>query len=291
VVGAQEVLLQLPAPRGVPAAVDDLHAGEAAPLGAGGQVVATPERGRQRGAGAGGEEHPAGARGRIGGQRRDDRGHRRRARGGVLGRSALGQPQQPRGDRRGQRRLAPQHRPQRGAQAEDVGARVHRLAAEPLGRHVPAGPDEAGHLHHPARDQDVPGRDVAVDDAGGMGRRQAAGGRGHDVHHLADRTRPRAPLGERQPVQQLHGQVGLALVVADVVDPHDVGVPQPGHLARLGQRPVHTPVAAGAVGQELQGDLATEDGVVGRVDHAHARAARGQASEHDVASDVVSDLG
>jgi len=62
---------------------------------------------------------------------------------------------------------------------------------------------------------------------------------------------------------QLHGDEELALGVAQIVDRHDVRVLNRPRRARLAQEPLlHLLRLAEDVAQELQGDVAPQDGVV-----------------------------
>ena len=86
--------------------------------------------------------------------------------------------------------------------------------------------------------------------------------------------RARDAMLQRHAVQKLHGDEGLAVLLADVVDGADVGMIQrgsgPGFAAEAVQG---LRVAGDLVGQELEGDEAMQPRVLGLVDHTHTAAA------------------
>jgi hypothetical protein len=134
-------------------------------------------------------------------------------------------------------------------------------------------------------DHHVVGFEVAMDQAGGVGGRDAAGDVGEHAQSFGPARgtilRPRA---EGLAGDELHGDPDLLAVGADVVDGDDVGVRQLGQRLGLAQQagPVSALTAAGREDQ-LEGDLAVELGVVGGVDDAHGAGA--EAVEEDVAAD------
>src|SRR5262249_10547691 len=84
--------------------------------------------------------------------------------------------------------------------------------------------------------------EVAVDDAALVRVVDGPGQRLHQPGRRAGRLRPGGgPLGQGAAVHVLEGQVGVAVVLADLVDLHDVGVlqagPPPRPPARAGPRP------------------------------------------------------
>ncbi len=198
------------------------------------------------------------------------------------------------------------------AEAELIRAGVRGLAAELLGRHVARGAaDEvaervrglgAAALLEPARqaevgdahavgvvDEDVLGLEVAVGQAVGVGVDQGAASLAEDLEDRGPGALPALdPVAQGLAVDDLHGDVGLLLVEASLVDLDDVGVIEPGHGAGLGQEALlgagGVLVAAGAV-QELDRGGAIEVGVAGSEDHAHAAAA------NLVADDEAADAG
>ena len=122
---------------------------------------------------------------------------------------------------------------------------------------------------------DVLGLDVAVHDPGGMGRGQRPGHLADEGHQLRQGGTPGGERPQRLPLDQLHDEEGLALVLVDVVDRADVGVVQGGGGAGLAPEPLQALGILGILlGQELQGDAAAEAGVLGLVDDPHAAAAQ-----------------
>jgi hypothetical protein len=167
-----------------------------------------------------------------------------------------------------------------GADEHPAGRGVLGVGADGLGQ------PEVGDLD-PAvvGDEDVLGLDVAVHDPGAV----RGGERGDD--RLQQRERPRrrhrALLGDGVaqgvPGDQLHRQEDGAVVLALVVDRHDVGVRQLGRGARLAHE------AGGEVGavteagvHDLDRDGAVQAQVEGLVDRRHAAA--GDARAHAVAA-------
>jgi hypothetical protein len=192
-----------------------------------------------------------------------------------------------------------QHRPQ----GEDVGPRVRGLALHLLGGHVPDRPQEnigrgplrrrralpvrlvrdeslmklreaeVQHLHPPvARQEDVVGLEVAVDDPALVGGAKPPRDLERPGHGLAQRGDPRAQrLAKRLALEELEDEVGVSLVGADVEDGDDVGVGESSGGAGLGLEAAE-PVGGGLSvgGDELDRHLASEAGVAGAVDLAHA---------------------
>ena len=148
--------------------------------------------------------------------------------------------------------------------------RVRRL--DRRGRQAEVGdPDPAV-----GRDEDVGRLEVAVDDAGGVGGRQAAARGGEGVDDLAQR--PPAvlqPHVEARAGDVLHRHEDVVGEGADLVDRHHVGMGELGHRLRLAQEAL----AAGGRPDDLVGaddlerDLAIERRVDGGEDEAHGAAA------------------
>jgi hypothetical protein len=137
---------------------------------------------------------------------------------------------------------------------------------------------------------DVVGLEVAMDQPRGMGCRHAAPGREHHVEHLSPATLVLAcPRAERAAIHELHGQPHPAVVLADVVHGHDLGMRELGERLGLSQQTRATVgghrLTARIGQQHLDRDLAIELGVVRGIDHAHAT--RAQLREHDIATDHV----
>src|SRR5262249_43078501 len=81
---------------------------------------------------------------------------------------------------------------------------------------------------------------------------------------------------------KLQGQENLAVMLANLVDLDDIGMPQPGHGLRLGTQPTDFLPAGHDTGPDhLQGDKALSSLLPGFVDNAHAAAA--ELAQHLVA--------
>ena len=132
-------------------------------------------------------------------------------------------------------------------------------------------------IQHPqatvGSDQDVVGLEVAVDELGAMGRRQAFAGAHEHVEHRSPVVGLFHPLAQRLAVDVLHRDEDLAVVRADVVDDDDVGMRQPGHRLCFAKQASFTGRAIFVAMQELECDSPVELRIVGAVDHAHAAAA------------------
>ncbi len=97
-----------------------------------------------------------------------------------------------------------------------------------------------------------------------------------DVHCLVQRQRPPLdPLLERLAVVVRHHEVELAVVgLVDLVDRADVGMVERRGGLRLLQEPLLGRLVAGQIRrEELDGDLALQARVLGRVDDPHAAVA------------------
>ena len=133
------------------------------------------------------------------------------------------------------------------AQRVDVDGAVDRLAADLLGAQVRGGADD----HAGGGDgrgvvdggdpevrevgaalgveQHVAGLDVAVHHPAAVHVGERVGERGAQRDDVDDRQRPRTdPLRQRVALDELHDEVGAAVLVADVVDRHEPGVREPG---------------------------------------------------------------
>jgi hypothetical protein len=117
-------------------------------------------------------------------------------------------------------------------------------------------------------------------------RREAAGRPREDVEDLRARARPLGqPPPERDAVDVLHGDEDLALEGPGVVNGDDVLVGELGQRLRLAQQPgLRARGVASNLGvHQLEGDLALQHAVVGRVHFAHA------APTEDVEDGVATD--
>ena len=194
---------------------------------------------------------------------------------------------------------AREHLVEHRAEREDVGARGGALALRLLGRHVVGRPhhDAAGggvlgapgeaeihDLDLPVRQHvDVAGLEVAVHHA----LRVREGEPVEDLLHHRELVLERLQLPLRQQLaqvlalEQLHGHVGHAALLAEVVDRDDVGVVEPGRGLRLVLEALAGAwVLAQLAEHDLDRDVAPEHGVVGAEDLAHGARA-------DLADDLV----
>src|SRR5215467_10491967 len=81
------------------------------------------------------------------------------------------------------------------------------------------------------------------------------------------------PVLEGLPLEILHGDEGLAFLLADLVDGADMGMVQSGGGARFALKPFQSlAVLRTMFGEELQGNGAAELGVFGLINHTHAAA-------------------
>ena len=207
-----------------------------------------------------------------------------------------------------ERLLAGHHLVEDQAEREDVGARIERLSACLLGRHVGGGAErealgrehhlghrrvavvrvgtareqrhlgqaEVEHLHQAAAGhEDVRGLDVTVQHALRVRRVDRRGNLEREVEHGVDRHRvPADRLGERAPVEQLHGEEALPLALLDRVDRADVRVVQRRRRARLAQEALDGGRRRRQLGrQELERDDPAEAEILGLVDDTHAAGA------------------
>jgi hypothetical protein len=162
---------------------------------------------------------------------------------------------------------------------------------------VAAGQAEIADPHRSvAIDQDIGRLEVAMDDAGGVGDRQAAAGGDEPGQHLppvagAAAARARERPVERGAVDELHRQEDPAGGDADVVDRHHARMRQPGQCLGLAPQPRlevsgKAPRAMGP--QQLERDVAVELGIARGIDHTHAAAAE-QAGD-DIAAEPLARL-
>ena len=126
------------------------------------------------------------------------------------------------------------------------------------------------------RDEDVRRLDVSVDDAPGVGRIERLGDLRAEFDDQAGVQRPaRQAMLQRLPLQEFHGDEGLAVVLADFVDRANVRVVQRRCGASLTQKPLKSQLfARNAFRKELQRDGPPERGVLGTVYDSHPTAAQ-----------------
>ena len=200
-------------------------------------------------------------------------------------------------ERRSPRDHLVEHHPQR----PDVGPLVHLAATDLLGRHVGHRSQHgarvgvrhrAGRVRRVARrrghqfrkpevqhfDQAVGpahhvlGLEIAVHDTGGMCCAHGRGDLDDDVEGLAHREVPHQPMAQRLAIDVLHRDELLAVrPLTQRVDRADVRMIERRERARLAREAGAAPGVGGEVQrQDLDGDVATELGVVCAVDLAHA---------------------
>jgi hypothetical protein len=162
-----------------------------------------------------------------------------------------------------------------GLLGREVVRRAEHLAGLGVSRPVDgAGDAEVGELHRAVgHDEDVRGLDVAVDDAGLVGRPEGERGLRHDRPYLARVEGALAldEVGQRLTGDELHDEVGEVVLLAVVEDSGDVDVREVGGVQRLvaeAEREDLLVVQAGP--KDLHRDLALEDAVAGLPDVAHA---------------------
>ena len=196
---------------------------------------------------------------------------------------------------------------ERGAEGEDVGAGVGRLAVELLRRHVlqraqdgsragqrrragrglaAAGfrlaraelrQAEVEQLHAVGREHHVPRLQIAVDDP--LPVRRVERVRDGDAGRQRLVEREGAALetpGQRLAPEQLHDQVVGTVLAADVVQRADVRMTQRGHRPRLALEALpRLGIGGDLPRQDLDGHRAIEAGIGGAVDLAHAAGPEG----------------
>ncbi|WAS90916.1 hypothetical protein O0S08_32405 [Nannocystis poenicansa] len=173
----------------------------------------------------------------------------------------------------------PEHRADdRGVQGRSAGlprelARVQAGEAEVHDAHAAVFAD-----HH------VVGFEVAMDEPAVVRRRQPATGLQRDLEaHVDGRSMRAQPVAQRVADDQLHRQVDAALVLAGLVDRHDVRVGQAGQRLRLAQQAGLCRGAGVGRAEQLERDAAPEQLVARQVDLAHAAAS--EHAEQRVAAD------
>jgi hypothetical protein len=120
-------------------------------------------------------------------------------------------------------------------------------------------------------DEDIGRLDVAVDDSFGMGGIEGVGDFDGECENQFGFQRTIAdPVLECKAVQKLHGDEGLAILFADVVDGANVGVIQRGRslsfALKAGER---LWVARNVIGKKLEGDEAMQPRVFRFIDDTH----------------------
>ena len=123
--------------------------------------------------------------------------------------------------------------------------------------------------------ENIGGLDVAVDDAFGVGRVEAIGNFDGDVEELGNFDGPALDAVLKSlPFEKFHGDEGAAFEFANIVNGADVGVIEGGSGAGFAMEALDgLGIIGNVVGEEFEGDVAAEAGVLGFVDHAHPAAA------------------
>ena len=124
-------------------------------------------------------------------------------------------------------------------------------------------------------DEEVGGLDVAVDDTFGVRGVESVGNfDGKCKERVEFHGAAGNAMLERGALQKFHGDEGLAVFLADIVDGADVGVIEGrGGLGFPFKTGEGLGIFGNFVGEEFQGDKATKACVFGFVDNAHASAA------------------
>jgi hypothetical protein len=122
----------------------------------------------------------------------------------------------------------------------------------------------------PIGDEDIRGLDVPVDDAGGVSGIEGIGNLdGERQKNVRFQGMPGHAMLERHTVEKFHGDEGVAVLLADVVDGADIGVVQSGcgfgFTLKTGER---QGIAGKIVGQKLKGDETMQANIFGFIDHA-----------------------
>src|SRR5208283_4501529 len=124
-------------------------------------------------------------------------------------------------------------------------------------------------------EEDVRGFDVAMDDASSVSGVQCVRNLdGERQNQLGFHRTPRDAVLQCQPVQKLHGNERMTIVLADFVDRADVGVVQGGSCACFPAEAFERlRVLSYVLGQKLQRDKAAKFRVLGLINNTHASAA------------------
>ncbi len=180
------------------------------------------------------------------------------------------------------------------AQGVDVAAGIHRVALALLRGHVlgcaqegPGAGDVRGGLHHPGDaevgeegafvlgQEDVQGLHVPVHHPVSVGVVQGQGHLGDDARCPSWVHRPAQFLPQGAAGDVLHDDVGQATLFAVGVDREYIGVVQPGDGPGLSLEALAEALVVGVEGgQDLDGHVAVQGGVVALVDGGHAATAQ-----------------
>jgi hypothetical protein len=113
---------------------------------------------------------------------------------------------------------------------------------------------------------------VAMDDPAGVGFVQRAGQPSDDVHRVLQVQATIAQqIGQRAARHVTHDQERLAVMLAEVVNGDDGRMLEGGDDARFAlEASTGCRLVAQITEQDLDRDIAADDGVVGQIDHRHA---------------------
>ena len=180
---------------------------------------------------------------------------------------------------------------------EQIAARVHGLAGDLLGRHVARGAHhhararqigdrphvprdlriararqtEIEQLHAVPREEHVRWLEIAMDDAPRVERRERRQDAEADRQCLRDVERAAfQPLRQRLALEQLHGDVELAALLANLVELADVGMIDAGRRPRLAPEPPARGLVARERRHGLERDGAPQPLVLCRVHDSHS---------------------
>ena len=125
-------------------------------------------------------------------------------------------------------------------------------------------------------DEDICGLDVAMNDAFGVGGIERVGDLDGQTERDVGLERAAGDaMFQRDPFEEFHGDEGLAILLADIVDGADVGVVEcGGSLGFALKAGEGLGIAGNLFGEKFEGDEAAEAGVFGFVDNTHATASK-----------------
>src|ERR1022692_1689175 len=123
-------------------------------------------------------------------------------------------------------------------------------------------------------DKDIGWFDIAMNDALGVGRVECVGDfDGYGKQHFGFHRPPPDSMLQSQTIEELHGNEGMTLVLANVMNGADIRMIQGGSSLRFtletGQR---LRIFGYFIGQEFQGNEAAQASIFGFVNHAHSAA-------------------
>ena len=148
------------------------------------------------------------------------------------------------------------------------------------------GDPEVGHLHRAVVvHQDVAELHIAMHEPGLVGSAQRVGHVGTDLRGPVgvQRAGRAQHVGHAPPLHILHHQVVSAPFLTPVIDADDVGMVQVGRGLGLPAEALHETGLVGVLGeQDLERDLAVEEGVSSQIDVSHAAA--GQVAQKRIAA-------